>query len=101
MPAARERHRQTERDPRAGLATLLLVAGAVAGFVWWRKRSSSGGGNALGAAGSGFRFPKAKKQPERSPVERRANNKKNKRRRAEERERRMEKRERTCGCTAA
>ncbi len=102
MHAARERQRRAAHEPRAGLATLLLVAGAFAGFVWWRKRSGSGsgsGGGARGAAGSAFRFPGAKKRPERPPAERRANNKKDKRRRAEERERRAEKRERACVCS--
>jgi hypothetical protein len=102
MHAARERQRRAH-EPRAGLATLLLVAGAFAGFVWWRKRSGSGSGSgsgARGAAGSAFRFPGAKKRPERPPAERRANNKKDKRRRAEERERRAEKRERACVCSA-
>lgn len=94
MPPSSQKQRQRQtQEPQAGLAALLLVAGAVAGFVWWRRREAGKGGSA--AKGSAFKFPKA--QPSaRTPVEKRANNKKDKKRRAEENERRKEKRERKC-----
>ena len=88
LSSQKQRQRQTQ-EPQAGLAALLLVAGAVAGFVWWRRREAGKGGRA--AKGSAFKFPKAK-PPARTPVEKRANNKKDKKRRAEENERRKEKR---------
>ena len=94
MPPSSQKQRQRQtREPHAGMATLLLVAGAVAGFVWWRRRDAGTGSNA--AAGSAFKFPKAT-PPARTPIEKRANNKKDKKRRAEENERRKEKRERKC-----
>ena len=92
-PSSQEQRQRQRREPQAGLATLMLVAGAVAGFVWWRRRDADKGKS--GAKGSAFKFPKAK-PPARTPVEKRANNKKNKKRRAEENERRKEKRERKC-----
>lgn len=57
----------SQKEPRTGLLSLLAVAGAIAGFAWWRRQQQAKSQKTKGTQekGSPFRFPNAKADPSR------------------------------------